>query len=225
MARVKDRVADTSTSIWDSTTFSGSGWANAINNAQIEIYKDIIKAKAWILCDTLFDSLDITMVVDQEDYDWGGAISTATKTYYAFVDAYWDEFKVRVLPRYRYWHLVKGRIQPSVIRPYMVFWGDEYFKLRPKPTDAAKVFTFHFIKPLTVRTLTTEKPEIDERCIPLFYPKVAAKYWQRRRRYEFSIMEDNEDPRQPGNYQKLRNTIIKPHKHYEMKELLSVDNA
>jgi len=223
MAGCKSRVGDVTTKIWDSTTFAGSDWADAINLAQQEILNDIIRYKAWILCDMLFDSQAITMVVDEDDYDWGAAISGASKAYYAFVDATWGDYKVRVLPRYRYLDLVTGRICPSVNRPYMVFWADEYFKLRPKPTETTTVFTFNFIKLLTVLDATTEKPQIDERCIPLFYPKVAAKYWQRRRRYELIMMEDNEDPRNPGNYQKLRNTIIKPHKHYELKDLTAVE--
>ena len=172
----------------------------------------------------MVDSVDITMVVDTEDYDWGAAVTAASKSYYAFVDAKWGDYKVRVLPRYRYLDLVTGRIYPSVNRPFMVFWKDEWLKLRPKPTETTTVFKFYFIIALTTLDATTENPQIDEKCIPLFYPKVAAKYWQRRRRYELAIMEDNEDPRNPGNYQKLRNTIIKPYKHYELKDLVSVDN-
>lgn len=223
LAGCQSRVRDVTTKIWDATTFAASDWANAINLAQQEILNDIIRDKAWDLCDMLFDSTPITMVVDTEDYDWGAAISGAAKTYYAFVNATWGDYPVIKLPRYRYSDLVVGRIYPSVNRPYMVFWGDEYFKLRPKPTETATVFTFHFIKLLTVLDATTEKPQIDERCIPLFYPKVAAKYWQRRGRYELVMMEDNEDPRNPGNYQKLRNRLFKQYKHYELKDLTAVE--
>ena len=228
VTRCQNKLRDTMTgsgAIWDPTTFDGSKWADAINDAQLDIYNDIIRYKAWDLCDMLFDSVDITMVVDQEDYDWGVAISGASKSYYAFVEAYWGDYRVRVLPRYRYWHLVTGRIQPSIIRPFMVFWGDEYFKLRPKPAETSTTFTFHFVKSLTELDATTEKPQLDERCIPLFYPKILARYWEARRRFELKIMYDNEDLRNPGEYQKLRKQILGPHKRYELKDLVTVDNA
>jgi hypothetical protein len=213
-------LADSSTNVYTEAEF-----LDVLDLCQLAVYNDIIQARAWILCDALFDSIDITMVVDQEDYDWHGLIGTATKTYYAFVHATWADHPVRVLPRHKYWHLVEGRIQPSIMRPFMVFWADGNFKLRPKPASTTETFTFYFVKPLTDLATTSSLFQLDERCIPLIKAKFKSKYWERRRRYEMKILYDNDDPRQPGEYQKLRKKIILPHKRYKMTDIITTSNV
>lgn len=212
--RCQKRVGDDTQSIW-TTTSAGGDWSDAINDAQVDILTDIILYKAWQLCDALDDSLAITIVDDQEIYDWHALIGTGSKTYYAFKKAVWGDYEVHVFPWDRYQQLKNGTLTATNERPFLSFNGDGLFYLQPEANNG-ETFTFHFLKVLTVLDGSTEKPEIDERCIPLFYPKVAGKYWQRRHNYERWRMEEQE-------YERLVKKIIKPFRVFKVSNVIDMD--
>ena len=217
--RCQDRCGDTTTRIW-STTADGGGWSNAINDALVDIYQDIAYYNALALCDNRHAATTITMVADTEDYDYVTAINNdSSKKYYAFVKAMWGDYRVRVLPWFRYHQLLsRGELCPSALKPFMVFWGAKYFKLRPKPAgnDATHPFIFYYLQPLTVLDADGEFPDLDERIIPLLYAKVEEKYWRRRHRYELMSIAGRE-------YDKLKKTIIKRHAISKISSIMSMD--
>lgn len=212
LSRLQNRVGDTTQGIW-STTSSGGDWSNAINEAQTEILNDIILYEAWELCDAIDDNITITIVDDQEIYDWHNLITVgASKTYYARRNATWGNYDVRRYPWNRYQELKNGTVTPSHARPFYSFYGDGKFYLQPE-TNNGETFTFYFLKVLTVLDASGEFPQIDDRCIPLFYPKVAGMYWQRRHFYERYRMEEQQ-------YQQLVRKIIKPFKKQKIYDVI-----
>lgn len=212
LSRVQNRVGDTTSSIW-TTTSDGGDWSDAINEAQTEILNDIILHDALELCDALDDSIAITIVDDQEIYDYHNLITVgASKTYYARRNATWGNYDVRKYPWDRYQELKNGTVTPSHSRPFYSFYGDGKFYLQPE-TNNGETFTFYFFKVLTVLDAAGEFPQVDDRCIPLFYPKVAGMYWQRRHNYERWRMEDSE-------YNRLVKKILKPFKKHKIHDVV-----
>jgi hypothetical protein len=212
--RCQNIVGDTTTDIWTATA-DGGDWSNAINEAQRDILDDIIKYKAWQLCDALDDSLTITIVDEQEVYDYHALLTTATKTYYAFSKATWGNYQVTKYPWDRYNELKNGAVYSCNQKPYMSFHGDGTFYLRPLYNNG-ETFTFYFLKPLTVMDGDSEKPEIDERCIPMIRAKTCEAYYERRKRYKDAMYWANK-------YEGLVRKILKPMRVFRTNSVVSMD--
>lgn len=217
IARCQNRVGDTTTEIWDGTTFDGGGWSNAINDSIVEILADLYSDNALELFTQLHASTAITMVADTESYNYETAISGDSKTYFAFIKAMWGDYNVRVVPFHVYEQMLDdGAMIATDDRPFMTFWGDGTFLLRPKPAGATPTFTFYYVQIPTELDATGEKPDLNEKCVPLIYPKACGKYWQRRRHYERWQMCEAE-------YERLYKKIVRPHKHGKRYSIISTD--
>jgi hypothetical protein len=216
--RCQRRVSDTTTDI-----MSSANWLATFNTVQHEILNDLIFEKAYPLIDDLHDYVEITMVVDQEEYDWKTAIDNAAKYFYSFMKATWGDYEVREMSIMQYNDLLNGRLTADIYNPRMIFWSGGKFRLQPKPKDTTDTFYFYFIKELTDAIATSDKPILNEICVPLFVPKMCAVYWRRRKRFDLALVEDNENMRKPGNYQSMRKRIVKPYKKYSLKRVMSTD--
>jgi len=212
--RCQQRVGDVTTNIW-STTADGGNWSNAINDSILEILDDIILEKAWNLCDELHDYCNVPLVADQENYDYLSVITGKADVYYAFVRATWDYYPVKVISWGQYQKCINEEITATIERPFMTFWGDGYFKLRPLPSESdATAFTFYYIEAPITLDADSETPDFHETCVKLLYPKVAAKYWRRRRRFELAQMEEAE-------YERLKKKIIYPHRQMRTADVIT----
>lgn len=213
--KVQNRIADTTTNTW-----SGTDWITFFNDCTYEILNDIIANHAWeVLADALHASTTITMVADTESYDYYTAITNDSKTFYHFIKATWGTNTpkpVRVIPWNRYEQLKLGRVIASQSRPFMAFYGSKTFYLQPTPDGNTETFTFYYLQKPTDVDSTDDKTSLDERTVQLYEPKLAEKYWQRRRRYDLAKMEG-------ANYHKGVREVILPHRRYPMTQIISMD--
>ena len=215
-ATIQIRVADSATTIADATD-----WYDMINESCQDVIDDCLLYNAWDLLDPLQANTTITLVANQEEYNYITLITADSKTFHAHRKSMWGNYPVRVLDFHRYQDLLHtGSISASENKPFMCFVKTNIFKLRPIPTgnDTDNPFIMYYIKKFTKMTGTSDVPLLDHRCIPLLYPKAASKYWRRRRQFDLADREE-------VNYERGVRKIIKPFKKYPMYDVISTEGG
>jgi hypothetical protein len=194
-------MGDSSEEIWDAATI-----LVRINEATKEILGDLVNAKAVPLFDYLLDSIEPTVTAGSRSVDWDAAILAASKTYWRFWKATWNDRPVSPINNERFWEVVEDRINSSFDKPTMTWSSDGTLLLDPEPNSSTTDdFVFWWIKQPTAMVGDTTVSSLSEEAIPLYKYLVASWYYRQRRKYHDSAY-------QYGEYMKYLKKITMPYR-------------
>lgn len=210
-ARCQRRVGDDTTKHW-----SAAEWLTVFGEVTYQLLNDLMYVEAVPLFDYLLDNINLTLTADTESVSYASQITTASKTFYKFWKATWDDYDVNMVSNKDHWMAIQGHRLCSQEVPYMTFSTNGTFLLRPKPQSGTLTnFYFWWVKPITtISALNSTKIDLSEPAVPLFVHLVCEEYWLTRNNNEKAQYErdryNTEFPKIVSPYRQSKTKLIQP---------------